>query len=150
MLSNFVDRFSYLLKTKNLTFRELERAINISSSQLSKYASGNYEPSLKNSLKIATYFNCSLDFLFGLTYIPNKYKSFKKADANKFCERLENLIALRKTNINRISKNIYVNRNAIYKWKKDKIFPKIGIIANLSKELDTTIEYLIGRTDVID
>lgn len=147
-MSNFTERFKLLIIDSNYTLRELSKKINISSSQLSKYLSGNFEPSLRNSLTIANYFQCSLDYLFGLDEVKLRNNSKRDIDEKIFIERLLALIDLRKTNINRISKNTYINRNCIYQWQKLTIFPKVGILAKLARELDTSIEYLVGRVDI--
>ena len=146
-MSNFVERLNNLLKKYNFTLRELELKTNISNSQLSKYASGNYEPSLKNALTICKFFECSLDYLMGMDEIPNRFGLLQKENVGLFIERFYSLLDSNSTNINKVSKNTYINRNCIYNWKNSNIFPKIGILVKLSKELNTSIEFLIGRTD---
>jgi len=108
--------------------------------------SGNYEPSLNNAIKISNYFDCSLDYLFGIDEIVKRYE-LGNVNIPQFKTRLANLIDLRKTNINRISKNTYTTRNCIYEWLHLDIIPKTSILAKLAIELSTSIEYLIGRTD---
>ena len=147
-MSKFVERFNNLILEENLSLRKLSKLIQISSSQLSKYVSGNFEPSLNNSIKISNYFKCSIDYLFGLDDDRYNYDIVRDADIDKFIERLLLLINDREININRISKNTYINRSCIYNWKNSKIFPKVGLLASLATELDSSIEYLIGRCDV--
>lgn len=145
----FQERLQELLiERNNLTFQSLSKNIGISSSQLSKYASGNYEPSLKNAILLCNFFSCSLDYLFGLDKIPNSFGALNKENVELFYPRFINLVEHNKTNINKISKNTYINRNCIYHWKDAKIFPKVSILSKLAKELNTSIEFLIGRTDI--
>lgn len=146
-MSNFVEKINFELKQRKISLQTLSKNTKISSSQLSKYASGNYEPSLKNAIIICDYFQCSLDYLFGLDRIFNRYATFKKENSLLFNERLQELIKLNKTNINKISKHTYINRNCFYHWQKNMLFPKVGILVKLAKELNTSIEYLVGRTD---
>ena len=147
-MSDFVKIFNELLKSKSLNLRELETKINISSSQLSKYANGNYEPSLKNIINICNFFECSLDYIMGLDKIPNRFGNLQKKNVVLFNERFYFLLSLNNTNINKVSKNTYINRNCIYHWKNSNIFPKVSILAKLSHELNTNIEFLIGRTTI--
>ena len=147
-MSDFVETINNLLKSNNLTLRELEQKVDISSSQLSKYVSGNFEPSLKNAITICEFFRCSLDYLMGLDKTPNRFGLLQKENVGLFNERFYSLLASNNTNINKVSKNTYINRNCIYHWKNGNIFPKVGILVKLSKELNTNIEFLIGRTDI--
>ncbi len=144
-MSNFVERLNSLLEEENLTIRQLSREIGVSSSQLSKYLTGYYEPSLKNALKIADYFSCSLDYLFGLEPFKQNSYSYGEPDKKVFVERFKELVERRKTNFNRISKHTYLNRNTIYNWETTANFPKVGILVKLAGELNVTVEFLIGR-----
>ena len=145
-MSNFVETLKSLMTSHNLNITSLSKCVGISSSQISKYVSGNYEPSLNNAIKISNYFDCSLDYLFGIDEIVKRYE-LGNVNIPQFKTRLANLIDLRKTNINRISKNTYTTRNCIYEWLHLDIIPKTSILAKLAIELSTSIEYLIGRTD---
>ena len=147
-MSDFAEIFLYLLKTNRLSYRETSRRLKISSSQLSKYGNGIYEPSIENLVKISNYFNCSIDYLLGLDKTQNRFGLLENQDKELFIKRLNELILTRKTNINRICKNLYLNRNTFYNWKNLRIFPKISILSKLAKELNTYVEYLIGRTNI--
>ncbi len=146
-MSNFVERLNSLLKERNLSIRQLSREVGISSSQLSKYSTGYYEPSLSNALKLADYFSCSLDYLFGLEPFRQNAYFYREPDKKVFVERFKELVERRKTNFNRISKHTYLNRNTIYNWETTANFPKVGILVKLAQELNVSIEFLIGRID---
>lgn len=149
-MSNIVERIKSELEGNNLSLQSLSKITGISSSQLSKYANGNYEPSLKNAIIICNHFSCSLDYLFGLDTNKNSFGDLKKENVELFYKRFKYLIESQNTNINRISKHTFVNRNCIYHWQNKAIFPKISILAKLAIELNTNIEYLIGRTDIME
>lgn len=148
-MSNFVETLKSILERNKLSFQSLSKKVGISSSQLSDYASGNYEPSLKNAIILCNFFSCSMDYLFGLDNVQNSFGAFRKENVELFYPRFNRLLELNKTNINKVSKNTYINRNCIYHWKETKIFPKVSILSKLAKELNTSIEYLIGRTDIM-
>lgn len=147
-MNDFPNVLENLLKQNKLSLRELSAQVNISSSQLSKYVNGRYEPSLDNALKLAKHFSCSLDYLFGLDDVLRNAFSFNEPNFELFLDRFEKLILFRKTNINRIAKHTYLNRNTLYYWKKSKQFPKMGILVKLAKEFNVPIEYLVGRIDL--
>lgn len=150
-MSKFADVFSKLTQEKNISLRSLSQDIGISSSQLSKYQSGNYQPSLKNAILISTYFKCSLDYLFGLTDI--KYMISNKTETGNvkdFYHRFLYILKLRKMNFNSLSKKTFINRNTFYSWQYKTEFPKASLIAVIAQNLNTTMEYLIGRSKEIN
>lgn len=61
----FSDRLTLLIKYNGLTSAGLARAINVSPGLITKYTSGKASPSYENFIKIADYFNVSMDYLRG-------------------------------------------------------------------------------------
>lgn len=61
----FSERLSLLIKYNNLTSAALARAIKVSPALITKYTSGKASPSYENFIKIADYFNVSMDYLRG-------------------------------------------------------------------------------------
>lgn len=70
----FNIRLKDLREDNDLTQEELSKKLNITRSALSNYEVGSREPSYDLLIKIADYFNVSLDYLLGRT---NKYKKFR-------------------------------------------------------------------------
>ncbi len=58
---------------KKLSQLELAKYLNISNTTLSQYESGKRMPGDEIKIKIAQYFNVSLDYLFGCTDVRNPY-----------------------------------------------------------------------------
>ncbi len=52
-------------KQHNISMKKLGEAINLGESTISQYESGNREPSFDILIKIADYFNVSIDYLLG-------------------------------------------------------------------------------------
>lgn len=70
------ERLKYLRLDKQISQTELAKQFNIARSTLSQYESNQRTPSDEIKLKIADYFNVSLDYLLGKTNIPS-YESNK-------------------------------------------------------------------------
>lgn len=70
----FHDRLKGLREDKDLAQWELAEKLNITRSALANYETGLREPSFDILIKIADYFNVTLDYLLCRT---NKYKSFR-------------------------------------------------------------------------
>ena len=79
------NRIKQLRKEHGLTQQELADKLNLAKSSISSYESGVRIPSYEVLINMATYFNCSIDFLMGLTSI----ESSKKANAD---EEKENIV----------------------------------------------------------
>lgn len=63
------DRLKMLRKEKGLTMKEIGKIIGVSDAAWTKYETNRAEPSIESLIKIADYFQVSLDFLLGRTNI---------------------------------------------------------------------------------
>lgn len=75
----FAQKLKQLRYSNNMTMNELGKQIGISKQALSKLESGQREPSLYTVVKIANYFNCSLDDLVfgGISIKDDTYLELK-------------------------------------------------------------------------
>ena len=65
------DRLKQLRKSNNLTQTELGKILGVGKTTISMYETNNSTPNDEIKLKIAEYFNVSLDYLLGKTDIRN-------------------------------------------------------------------------------
>jgi transcriptional regulator with XRE-family HTH domain len=70
-----VERTLYLIEKHDLTKNKLSVQTGISSGLIGDWVARRKEPSLRNAIKIADYFDVSLDYLVGRTEIPEVNKS---------------------------------------------------------------------------
>jgi len=74
MLNNVLGmRIKRLRQEKKLSQLELAEFLNISNTTLSQYESGKRIPGDEIKIKIAQFFNVSIDYLFGCTDVRNPY-----------------------------------------------------------------------------
>lgn len=66
-MSEFSSRLNELKKNNNTSNQELADAVGISIRGLQFYLSGEKEPTMSKLIKIADYFNVSIDYLTGRT-----------------------------------------------------------------------------------
>ena len=64
--SIFRENLRRLISARGLTVKGFGEEINVTSATLSRYLSGNRTPDLPYVVKIAQYFNVSIDWLLGL------------------------------------------------------------------------------------
>lgn len=60
-------------KTRNLTQAELAKVLGVTERTIRNYETGEREPDLTQAVKLADFFNVSLDYLFGRTDSPTGY-----------------------------------------------------------------------------
>ena len=77
-MNKLSNRLSYLRKKKGITLKEMSQDLgSIKEASLSRYEHGRREPKLETLIKIADYFNCSTDYLLGLTDQKNNIEKSK-------------------------------------------------------------------------
>lgn len=77
---DFASRLNELRKSKGLTLEQLGEDINATRASLSNLENEKRKPSLDMIIKLADYFNVSIDYLVGRTDNPTFYDSNKKDD----------------------------------------------------------------------
>lgn len=145
-MSKFVENLTLLMKSEGLSTVSGQEVLKISKTQLGKYLLGYYQPSLKNALKICQHFNCSLDFLFGLDDMKNRFGEFSPPDNKQFFLRLSSLLQEKNLSKYSIAKELKFNRNNLTYWEKNGSFPSLDLLQILATRLSVPIEFLIGRT----
>lgn len=68
----FAQRLNLLLQQHNKTKQALSDAIGVSRPAISQFANGANLPSVETLVAIAEYFNVSVDYLVGLSDIPDQ------------------------------------------------------------------------------
>ena len=73
-IMNFAQRLIEIMETRGLTAYRVSKGTGISDSLLGYYRSGKNDPSSENLVKLADYFNVSVDYLLGRTDKPEVNK----------------------------------------------------------------------------
>lgn len=144
-MTNFMRILQDLIDDENITLKSLSRKIKVPSQVLYAYKNKDSYPNLFTSVKIAEYFDCSLNYLFGLDNYWERQK-FNKLNIKLFYERYLDL--LQRNNISHycLYKKIGLNNSSITKWKKDSV-PNMDSLIKIAKYFDVSIDYLVGRSD---
>ena len=72
---DFKARLYELRENANLKQTELGEKISLKSSAVSKYENGISQPSLETTIMLAEIFQVSVDYLLGISSIPNPYST---------------------------------------------------------------------------
>ncbi len=73
-----MENLKKLREQKNITQTKVSVDIEISQELVSQYELGKSKPTIENLIKLANYFNCSTDYLLGLTDISTKINNIDK------------------------------------------------------------------------
>lgn len=72
--TNFSDRLKELRTSKGLTMEQLAKEIDSTKGTISNFENKNKKPSLDMLIKLADYFEVSIDYLVGRTNDPKLHK----------------------------------------------------------------------------
>lgn len=140
-MHSFSEQLTELCLDKNVKSNELAQAIGVSISTVNDWKRGKFNVFLSNALRLADYFECSLEYLMGrsetiLDYMPKQCPEFYSHFLAVAKERGYTTYRLRKDSP---IKGAHLN-----KWKQgaDPLLPTLQVAADF---LGVTIDYLVGR-----
>lgn len=139
-MNSFQERLNDLLVDNNLSRLQLAKILNISSTTINGYFNKNYYPELNIAINIAKYFNCSLDFLFGIS----DSEINTNTNRNSFFINLQQLIKENKTSIAKTFKNLNMSEYNYQRWKKGQI-PKTINLIQIVEYFNLSLDYLVGN-----
>ena len=115
---NFGNRLKELRLLDNLTQDELAKIVNTSRSNIANYENNKNMPSKKILVKMCEIFNCSMDFLIGLTSEVKTAKRFTDKKQGRLEQILELVNGLNIQEANYLIKQL--NKAKIYIEKEDR------------------------------
>lgn len=139
-MTEFQERLQDLILENNLNRYKLSKILNISSTTVNGYFNKNYYPEIEIAKKISKFFNCSLDYLFGLS------DEIKNTNTNKksFIENFQQLIKQKNLSIKNALEGLKMSEYNYYRWKDGK-FPKTSNLIDIAKYFDISFDWLIGN-----
>jgi len=141
-LSKFSERLDEIMFEHQTSVSELAKAIGTTKMTVYRYISKKRTPELFYLIKISDYYNCSLDFLLGITD-NNNMTSFKST-AN-FSERFKRILEKYHTTEYFLHKSTGISRSVLYAWLSDNKLPSLDSLIKLSSYFDCSIDFLVGR-----
>lgn len=121
---------------------DLAKAIHVERSNISEFLSGKHSPSFETLVSLLYYFNCSADYLLGLTDIPTEEPLHPVLP---FGERLRGLLKAQRISQAKLIRDLPVSSAVPFKWLSGKNFPSMESLVRLAEYLDCSVDYLIGR-----
>ena len=141
-LSKFGERLRELLQERNVSPPVLAKAINVQRSMINAYCRGANAPSYDNIVSLVNYFDCSADFLLGLTDLPPFEKLFPVLP---FGERFREVLGICGSSQYRIEKELNLSGSVVYYWLNGIHKPNAARLIDVAENLDCSVDFLLGR-----
>ena len=143
---NFQNRFTELadeLQEKSKSKRA--KIIGISNTTYSNAYNYGIIPKTSSLIRIANYFDISIDYLIGNTDNERFEKSLQPVNFKERLIELQNEKGI--STVYELSQRIHIHRNNIAQWNKLNCIPLIDDLIIIADFFDISIDYLLGRTD---
>jgi transcriptional regulator with XRE-family HTH domain len=141
ILSKFNERLAELMQEHEITSERLAVKIGVTGSVIRRWTYRDTNIKLSNLLRVADYFNCSLEFLLGRT---EKVLDYTPKPLPKFGRRFREIIMNRGVSSYRLRNLTKIKGSHIYKWDRGAE-PRLSSLLELANFMNITVDYLIGR-----
>lgn len=141
-LSKFSESLAELMQERNLSVKELAKAVGVKSSNLYYYLRAERLPSVESIVALANYFACSTDFLLGLTE-ENVTETYRPCPP--FSQQLEFLIEYFGVSTYKVYTQTNVSKARFFDWKRGKYMPSLDNIIKLAEVFDCSVDFVLGR-----
>lgn len=138
----FADRLKELIEINEVTVKSLAEKTGITGSGIYGYLSKLHAPNLKGAIKISDYFQCPLDFLFGLC---DEYQRKTRKIVATVSERVHTAIDESGKTRYRLARELKVADRQFSRWYHGKTEPSLFSLVSMAKIMNCTLEYLAGR-----
>ncbi len=139
---NFAIRLKDLIRDRqSISTDLLGKTIGVSGVSVRMWRLGKTLPNLDSAIKLADYFNCSLDYLFGRSLLE---LDFEIKQPLPFYDSFISVIKLHNVSWYKIHTTTNIANTNLGDWREGRN-PSIPTIITLANFLDCSIDYLIGR-----
>lgn len=138
----FVERFSELLDEAGTNAFTVSKEIGCGNSTLSHYLTKRHLPKLNIAIKLADYFNCTVDYLLGR---KDENEATKFNPCPDFGTRFDNICKELDVSRYRLHEDTKIAESVMRYWIQGKTKPSVFNIIQIADALNVSIDYLIGR-----
>ncbi len=136
-------RLKELMEDKNLTPSSFAEIIGVKDKRIVyEWIKDEKLPSYINLIKIADYFNCSLDYLLGRSEY-NEETKFKKPE--QFDKQLKNIMKYKNISQYKLTKDKVAYAGYFNYWFVKKNLPTTETLIKLADYFNISVDELVGR-----
>ena len=141
-------RIKQLRKDMNLSQIDLAKKLNISNTTLSQYETGQRIPSDDIKIQLANFFDCTTDYLLGLSENKKTPADFTDNEVYiMFRIRLKELREENKISQQKLADTLGVKQSTVGMWENGKNKPEFDTLIKISEYFDVSVDYLLGKTN---
>ena len=141
MDSKFGDRLSDLMLKENVKATELAAAIGVNTSSVNDWKRGKFQMYLSNLIKVADFFNCSLEYLADRT---DTLLDYAPKPCPPFYARFREVMEERGKTRYRMTIDTGIKDSYFTEWSKGSD-PHVVSVTEAADYLGVTLDYLVGR-----
>lgn len=136
----FSCRLKDLMEEKGITSELLGKEIGTSGSTVRAWCEGRYLPYLSHAVKLADFFDCTIDYLMGL---ENDFiETESRPTEYNFYERVRAVMKEKKVTRYRLTVSTKIKDSHLFNWRAGKN-PRIDSVIAVAEYLNVTVEYLV-------
>ena len=140
-MKTFLERMDELLKLNSV--KNLANYLDLKSNTLVyQWRSGIRYPKLNNLIKIAIFFECSLDYLLGRS---DDFYEINLTPTVRFVDQLEYVMKETGITQKQLVDNRILSRTNLYDWRHDNNSPNIETLVKIANYLNVSVDHLVGR-----
>lgn len=140
-MSSFKERLQECIEEANVSRSELAEKTRICHSNISDYLSGTHTPSFKHFIALISVFDCSADYLLGLTDIHSEEKTLP---VPPFSQQLRLILKMHGVSQGKLLRDLKISSSALYKWLSGA-GPRTDTLKKLADYFGCSVDFLIGR-----
>ncbi len=144
-MSLFAERLLELKEVCNLNNVDIQNLTGCSNQSISKWIKENVYPKLISLIRMSDKFDCSIDFLLGLT---DKMEKVRREVPLSFWERLSKQLKINNVTQYKVAKDCRFDKSNFTKWKKYSFIPDTVTVIKMAQYFGVTVEYLYGLSDI--
>ena len=142
ILSNLSKKLKELMDEAEIKTPALGEAIHTEPSAITKFLRTERMPSASTLVKLADYFNCTTDYLLGLSDILDERK-FKQRPP--FSKQIDILIAYSKKSQYRIGIDAGISDETFRRWRKGMNEASVETLVKIANYLNCSVDFVLGR-----
>ena len=144
--TKFQKRINELVADSELKNADLAKAGKFDYRSLSNALVYGIIPTTSTLIKIADYFNVSIDYLLGRT---DKNDFFEMSNST-FQQRFEELCKEKGVTHYKVSQDCFFDKSNISRWLSKGYLPTLEILDMITKYFNVSIDHILGRSDYKD
>ena len=146
ILSNISERINEFIILKGLTPKTLAQEIGVTHATVLNVLQCRHTPSTALLYKLITYFQCSTDYLLGLTDDYPENVQYQPP-VEKFGERFAFLLKTAGVSQYALTKKHGISGNLIFRWLHDQTLPSVDNFVKLARIFGFSVDFILGRSD---